>query len=80
MKKSLISVGVMLALSACSTTGFQPNDKYETVAGYPFKTNLSCTRTKPVGLFDPKCDYPRLGFKGFSPMPDFSVGSGVSGS
>ncbi|MBA8881638.1 hypothetical protein [Phyllobacterium myrsinacearum] len=71
----------LLAITGCSTTGtFEAHDKYEYVAGYAFKTNLSCERKTPKDQFDRKCDYPRLGFKGFSPDPGFSVGSAGAGT
>lgn len=81
MKKTLLALTALiatLAVSGCSTT-IGPAPHYETVAGYPFKTNLSCKRTVPVGKFDPECDYPLLGYKGFSADPGFSVGSAGGG-
>lgn len=81
-KYSSVPVFVVVALLAsCSTT-----DKYavlsegETqIAGHPYKTAKDCKRKAPIGRFDPDCDIPVIGFRGFTD-PTIGVQSGGTGS
>ena len=63
MKKILAVVAVSLLTASCSatttTTAIQ-------IGGHPFKTKADCQRTKAIGIFDSKCDHPKLGYSGFS--------------
>ena len=61
-----LMVGLLLGaltLAGCQT---QPYDTMGIqIAGHPFRSVPNCHPTKPIGKFDPNCDYPRLGYRGF---------------
>ncbi|MBB2686956.1 UNVERIFIED_ORG: hypothetical protein GGD47_004573 [Rhizobium etli] len=44
-----------------------PSPTYVSLPGYAFKTKPNCQRHKPKARFDARCDWPRLGFKDFTP-------------
>jgi hypothetical protein len=75
MKKILAVVAVSLLVANCSAT---TQTTAVQIAGYPFKTEADCQRTKPIGMFDPKCDHPRLGYRGFSD-PTIGIQAGAPG-
>ena len=62
MKTTCSALTICMALVLCA-----PSVRYVNLPGYAFKTNAKCERAKPKNKFDVKCDYPRLGFPGFSP-------------
>ncbi|MBD9544309.1 hypothetical protein IB276_33220 [Ensifer sp. ENS04] len=61
--KKLLLVPVLLALASCATTETTSSISVE---GHPYKTTAGCKRDKPLGKFDPKCDHPIVGFRGFN--------------
>jgi hypothetical protein len=56
MKKLLAVVAVSLLVANCSAT---TQTTAVQTAGHPFETKADCQRTKPIDMFDPKCDQPR---------------------
>ncbi|AXA37644.1 hypothetical protein [Rhizobium leguminosarum] len=44
-----------------------PSATYVALPGYAFKTNPQCHRHEPKTKFDKRCDWPRVGFKDFTP-------------
>ena len=63
MKKILAVVAVSLLVANCSAT---TQSTAVQIGGHPFKTKADCQRTKSIGMFDPNCDQPKLGYGGFS--------------
>ncbi|MBB4236506.1 MULTISPECIES: hypothetical protein [Rhizobium] len=51
-----------IAIALCT-----PSAIYVSLPGYAFKTNPKCQRHVPKTQFDIRCDWPRLGFKDFTP-------------
>ncbi|MCV9965143.1 hypothetical protein OIU34_25020 [Pararhizobium sp. BT-229] len=45
-----------------------------TLPGYAYKTDPDCQRTVPKDVYDKKCDWPRLGIKGFSQPSPITIG------
>ena len=64
----IVTVMVGLLLGGLSLAGCQ-TQPYDTmgiqIAGHPFRSVPNCHLTKPIGKFDPNCDYPQLGYRGF---------------
>lgn len=75
MKKILAVVAVSLVVANCSAT---TQTTAVQIGGHPFKTKAACQRTKPIGMFDPKCDDPKLGYAGFSD-PTIRIQTGAPG-
>lgn len=74
---SIAGIVACLALASCTTT----SSVATTIDGHPYRTKANCQRVEPLGKFDPKCDEPLVGFKGFSPdiiVPQVGGGSGFS--
>ncbi len=69
MKTSFASVLLWASIMVCGQ-----GSQYVSLPGYAYKTNPTCSRTKPPSKFDVRCDYPRLGFPGFTPPPTFGNG------
>jgi hypothetical protein len=66
-KAMRVSVAILLI---CVVVGnCSASDRYVQIPGYAFKTDPHCHRTKPIGVFDQRCDAPKLGFKDFYPPP-----------
>ena len=77
MKKLCIPIivtGVSLMMTSCATTS-----QTVRIAGHPYNTKPDCERERPLGVYDPKCDEPLLGFNGFSPM-QIPLVSGIGGT
>ncbi|ACI54552.1 hypothetical protein GGI64_000969 [Rhizobium leguminosarum] len=56
------------ALTLCIAVAlYAPSARYVSLPGYAFKTNPQCQRHEPKTRFDRRCDWPRLGFKDFTP-------------
>lgn len=55
--------------------GCSQSSRYEYLPGYAYKTDPSCRRTELPSKFDIRCDYPRLGFPDFTPLPTFGTGA-----
>lgn len=51
-----------IAIALCA-----PHATYVSLPGYAFKTKPNCQRHVPKTRFDERCDWPRLGFKDFTP-------------
>ena len=69
-------IAVALVLSAFILLGCQ-SQSYQTMGahltGHSFPQHTRLVRTKPVGNFDAKCDYPRIGYRDFfNPTGDLS--------
>ena len=69
-------IAMALVLSAFILLGCQ-SQSYQTMGvhltGHSFRSIPGCVRTKPVGNFDAKCDYPRIGYRDFfNPTGDLS--------
>ena len=69
-------IAVALVLSAFILLGCQ-SQSYQTMgvhlAGHSFRSIPGCVRTEPIGKFDAKCDYPRIGYRDFfNPTADLS--------
>jgi hypothetical protein len=58
-----------LAVAICAT-----GTRYVTLPGYAYKTDPDCQRTVPKDVYDKKCDWPRLGIKGFSQPSPITIG------
>ncbi|WP_082928937.1 MULTISPECIES: hypothetical protein [Rhizobium] len=57
---SALTLCIAIAVGAPSAT-------YVNLPGYAFKTNPKCQRHESKVKFDRRCDWPRLGFKDFTP-------------
>ncbi|ANL33722.1 MULTISPECIES: hypothetical protein [Rhizobium] len=57
---SVLTLCIAIAVGA-------PSPTYVNLPGYAFKTKPNCQRHKPKTQFDARCDWPRLGFKDFTP-------------
>lgn len=55
---------ILILASACASRGRQDIGQ---LPGHKYQTRLGCVRTKSADRFDPLCDIPLLGFRGFSP-------------
>lgn len=82
LKNAILVAFIAAAVSSCATSSDYSTlkrDEYQ-IAGHPWKTTKDCKRKKPVGKFDPKCDIPTRGFRGFQDMiivPSVGTGSGT---
>ncbi|TIT91212.1 MAG: hypothetical protein E5W55_20680 [Mesorhizobium sp.] len=62
--KLLASMALLATVAGCSqTTGSI------VTSSSPRTSAPQCPRSVPLSEFDKTCDEPRLGFKGFSPLP-----------
>lgn len=73
MKKVLLAIALTGLLASCTHV-----QSGSVVEGHPYRTDPSCDRSVPYGQFDSKCDYPLVGYKGFSD-PTIVPGVGSSG-
>ena len=62
MRTICSALTLCIAIALCT-----PSAKYITLPGYAFKTNPKCQRHEPKTRFDVRCDWPRVGFKDFTP-------------
>jgi hypothetical protein len=62
MKNCVFALALTVGIAGCAQT-----TRSIEAPGHPYKTDPTCRRGQPVGRFDQKCDYPRLGYRGFCP-------------
>ncbi|EJZ23217.1 hypothetical protein RCCGEPOP_00725 [Rhizobium sp. Pop5] len=62
MRTLLSALTLCIAVALC-----MPSAIYVRLPGYAFKTNPKCERHEPKTKFDARCDWPRLGYKDFTP-------------
>jgi len=63
--KVFIVVSIGLALAGCVN-----ESRYVSVPGHAYKTEPGCKRHEAPSKFDPNCDCPVKGYKGFKqPIP-----------
>lgn len=60
--KVLIVASLGLVLAGCVS-----GNSCVSLPGHTYKTEPGCKRHEPLGKFDPSCDCPSKGYKGFSP-------------
>lgn len=69
MKLIYSAMTMCVAVAVCA-----PVVKYVSLPGYAYKTDPACHRTEPRTKFDRKCDWPRVGIKGFTAPPPIVFG------
>jgi hypothetical protein len=81
MRISIATLSVVGMLASCTTVPYSHLKGNEhQLAGHPWKSADDCTRTKPIGKFDARCDVPVVGYRGDGDItPHFGVGSGAGG-
>ncbi|MDX8449404.1 hypothetical protein [Mesorhizobium captivum] len=62
--KLLASMALLATVAGCSQTTGSIGTSIS-----PHTSGPQCHRSVPLSEFDETCDEPRLGFKGFSPLP-----------